>query len=235
MPFNYQVLKANNAGNDKDAVKKFMEAFPVVDPDFDPPNSGKYDNDCADQLKIWQLNNGLVSDGVCGPNTWRAILGEDWDFNYRHAPSEVFQPTKRDCWRAAAATVLRVPMLSVPLGTAQYDNGGLNNAEGNLRTFASEHGLVYKKVSMSAGSLAFALGAYKRFMVNVNDDYAGKVPGNNTHWMVLHRIRTDFWMTSGGTSVTFWDPMPVGQGQDKRTLSFAKFAQFYICHMHRPN
>ena len=48
-------------------------------------------------------------------------------------------------------------------------------------------------------------------------------------------IRTEFWMTSGGTSVTFWDPMPVGQGQDKRTLSFAKFAQYYICHMHRPN
>ena len=126
-------------------------------------------------------------------------------------------------------------MSSVPLGTAQYDNGGLNNAAGNLTTFASEHGLVYKKVNMSAGNLAATLLQYKRFMVNVNDDYAGKVPGNNTHWMVLHRIRTDFWMTSGGTSVTFWDPMPIGQGQDKRTLSFAKFAQYYICHMHRPN
>jgi len=233
MPFNYQVLKANNAGNDKDAVQKFMEAFPKADPDFDPPTSGKYNSDCADQIKIWQLNNGLVSDGVCGPNTWRAILGEDWDFNCRHAASEVFQPTKKDCWRAATATLLRVPMSSVPLGTAQYDNGGLNNAEGNLRTFASEHGMAYDKVNMSPGNLVSTLAMRQRFMVNVNDDYAGKVPGNNTHWMVLHRVRTDFWMTAGGTSVTFWDPMPVGMGQDKRTLSFAKFKEFYICHMYR--
>jgi len=41
MPFNYQVLKANNAGNDKDAVQKFMEAFPKADPDFGPPPNGK--------------------------------------------------------------------------------------------------------------------------------------------------------------------------------------------------
>ena len=233
MPFDYQVLKANNAGNDKDAVNKFLDEFPKVDPDFDAPNSRKYNSECADAVKLWQLNNGLVSDGVCGPNTWRAILGEDWDFNYRHAASEIFQPTLRDCWRAATATLLRVPMSSVPLGTAQYDNGGLNNAEGNLRTFANEHGLVYRKVNMSAGSLASTLAANQRFMVNVNDDYAGKMPGNNTHWMVLHRVRTDFWITAGGTSVNFWDPMPVGSGYEKRTLSFAKFKQYYICHMHR--
>ena len=70
-------------------------------------------------------------------------------------------------------------------------------------------------------------------MVNVNDDYAGKVPGNNTHWMVLHRVRTDMGLSSGGTSVTFWDPMPVGSGYEKRTLSFARFKQYYKCHMHR--
>lgn len=233
MPFDYQVLQANNAGNDKDAVKKFMDEFPKVDPDFGAPTSGKYNSDCADAVKHWQLNNGLVSDGVCGPNTWRAILGEDWDFNYRHGASEIFQPTLKECWRAATATLLRVGRSRVALGTAQYDNGGLNNAEGNLRTFASEHGLVYDKVNFSAGSLASTLAMRDRFMVNVNDDYAGKVPGNNTHWMVLHRIRTDFWMTSGGTSVTFWDPLPVGSGYEKRTMSFAKFKQYYICHMHR--
>lgn len=50
MPFNYQVLKANNAGNDKDAVKKFLEEFPKVDPNFDPPGSPKYDTVCADAV-----------------------------------------------------------------------------------------------------------------------------------------------------------------------------------------
>lgn len=233
MPFNYQLLKANSSGNDKDAVKKFLEEYPKVDPDFDPPGTPKYDRACADAVKIWQLNNGLVSDGLCGPNTWRAILREDWDFNNRHAGSEVFQPTIKDCWRAATATLLKVPMMSVPLGTAQYDNGGLNNAEGNLRTFAAEHGLLYKKMHVSVLNLIGALTWNPRFMVNVNDDYAGKVPGNNTHWMVLHRVRTDFWMSPGGTSVNFWDPMPVGVGYEKRTLSFAKFKQYYMCHMHR--
>jgi len=233
MPFNYQVLKANTAGNDKDAVKKFLEKYPKVDPDFDPPGTPKYDGACADAVKIWQLNNGLVSDGVCGPNTWRAILGEDYDFNNRDESSEVFQPTIYDCWRAATATLLKVPMLSVPKGTAQYDNGGLNNSEGNLKTFASEQGLVYKKVSMSVGNLINTLAYYPRIMVNVDDDYAGKVPGKNTHWMVLHRVRSDLGMSSGGTSVNFWDPMQVGVGYEKRTMSFSKFKQYYICHMHR--
>lgn len=233
MSFNYQVLKANSADNHKDAVKKFLEVFPKVDPDFDPPGTAKYDGGCADAVKIWQLNNGLVSDGVCGPNTWRAILREDYDFDNRLGWGEVFQPTLKDCWRAATATLLRVPMSNVALGTAQYDNGGLNNAEGNLRTFASEHGLVYKKGLASVGSLINTLAYYSRFMVNVDDDYAGKVPGNNTHWMVLHRVRTDKAMSSAGTSVNFWDPMPVGVGYEKRTMSFSKFKQYYRCHMHR--
>lgn len=233
MPFNYQVLKANNAANDKDAVKKFFEVFPKVDPDFDAPNSLKYDSECAYAVEVWQLNNGLVSDGVCGPNTWRAILGQDYDFNNREGGSEVSQPTLRDCWRAATATLLKVPMMSVPLGTAQYDNGGLNNSEGNLRRYASEHGLVYKKSVMTVGTLINTLAFSPRFMVNVNDDYAGKVAGNNTHWMVLHRVRTDKGMSPGGTSVNFWDPMPVGVGYEKRTLSFSKFKQYYICHMQR--
>lgn len=234
MPCNYQVLKANSGSNNMDAVKKFIEVFPKFDPYFDPPGTPKYTGECSDSLKVWQLNNGLVSDGVCGPNTWRAMLGEDFDFNYRHAASEVFQPTLKDCWRASTATVLRVPMQSVRLGTAQYDNGGLNNSEGNLKTYAEEHGLVYKKVNMTVGTLINSLLLHPRFMVNVNDDYWGKVAGNNTHWMVLHRVRTDATKSEGGTSVNFWDPMPVGSGYEKRTLSFKKFKQYYNCHMHRP-
>ena len=233
MPFDYQVLKQNSATNDKDAVKKFFEVFPKLDPDFAPQNTRKYDSECAYALKIWQQDNGLVADGVCGPNTWRAMLKQDMDFNHRHATSEIFQPSIRDCWRAASATLMRIPLLSVPLGTAQYDNGGLNNSEGNLKTFASEHSMVYKKSIMSVGALISTLTFYRRFMVNVDDDYQGKVPGNNSHWMVVHRVRTNIWMTPQATSVNFWDPMPVGSGYEKRTLSFSKFQRYYRCHMYR--
>src|SRR5262245_43833930 len=91
--------------NKKADVKKLHKLLEERYPDFANADGDTFDDDTMVMVDRFQRDSGLVHDGICGPNTWRALKGEDIDVNNEHLFSIKSQPPNR-CWQAATAMIL---------------------------------------------------------------------------------------------------------------------------------
>jgi hypothetical protein len=217
----YPVLQLGGP-NKKDDVKKLHKLLEKHYPDFANADGTTFDEDTKDCVWQYQQDNGLVRDGVCGPNTWRALKGEDIDVNFEGEFTIRPQPDPARCWQAAAAMLFNSPLAQVGKGTAYFENGGLGNDDANLRLFASEQGLRYETYPLSL-YVNIILHMHRRFMVNIDDDYAGFKAGNNTHWVVIGRMRSNG--SEAGTTFGITDPAPAGGG--RFGMSFKRLKSLY--------
>jgi hypothetical protein len=224
----YPVLQLGGP-NKKDDVKKLNKLLEEWYPEFPNGHSATFDGDTKTYVETFQRDAGLVRDGVCGPNTWRALLGEDIDVNFEGEFTQRPQPNPAHCWKAAVAMVRDCPVAMVQHGTADYFNGGLGNEPENLRLFAREQGLRYESYPFSL-YVHIILHMHRRFMVNIDDDYAGYKAGNDSHWVVIGRMRSDG--SEAGTTFSISDPAPTNLG-NRSAMSFKRLKSLYRGFMYR--
>jgi hypothetical protein len=122
--------------------------------------------------------------------------------NIQHNVILFGQPTGMTCW-SAATTMLLGTNRSVSSGAARTGgDGGLNSGYNNVKIFAQTHGLqIHPMQSWTAGGLIELIQRGPFAII-------GGLP--TMHAVVVGGVQSDG--TENGTTLTIFDPWPVGTG-----------------------
>jgi len=129
-----QLLRRGDHGNAVAEIRAMLRRFGPVADGTDPED---FDSDLEDAVRAFQQQRGLISDGIVGPSTYRALRDAGWTLGDRMLALMISAPMTGD----------DVVALQERLSELGYDPGrpaGVfdEQTEHALRRFQREYGLV---------------------------------------------------------------------------------------------
>lgn len=170
----------------------------------------------TEEVKRFQREHWLVTDGIVGPCTWAALLDRE-EYVILHPVQLVPQHTSTTCWSASIAMIKgqlacmhQGPALLLPDGSMANDTGPTH---GNIAAYARYQGLVCEPPrTWSARGIAGLLKSSGPLAIHLLWNLNEYLKGEETegHFAVIAGIRGDG--TESGSTVRIYDPWPPNRG-----------------------